>query len=131
MSNPTCPSCNQPAKLVTGATLFPFNVATLEKMFWACTDCDTRVGCHPHSIIPLGTMAGQELRWWRTHVHELLDRVWKDIRDKRKQRAKRDRAYERLATAMNLTREQCHIGSFTIEQCRQAAAYLEQRNRGY
>ena len=41
------------------------------------------------------------------------------------QRAARVRVYRFLAARMGLTEEQCHVGMFTLEQCREAWGALQ------
>lgn len=43
----TCDYCQRPAGLVTGASLYPHRPDLFEKRFWACSDCEAWVGCHP------------------------------------------------------------------------------------
>lgn len=59
---PICPSCSLPAELVSGVDIFPFLAKTYGRRYWICRPCDTRVGCHPNTDIPLGTMADKETR---------------------------------------------------------------------
>ena len=146
MTTPTCPACTVFARLTTGAEIYPHRPDLHGKAIWICDGCGAYVGCHPNTIVPLGTPAGPELRVARMRLHnEMIDPLWKDAwRDpayavdrplpsgkqaKRRsvkhkigdiQRAARTRVYEYLAEQLGLTRDQCHTGLFDIETCRRA-----------
>ncbi|WOB06513.1 RNase H family protein [Piscinibacter gummiphilus] len=128
MTSPICPGCSQPAKLLTGGQLYPHlahNANLRAKYFWRCDPCDATVGCHPKSggngdgTKPLGTLAGPELRRRRHVVHGMLDPLWQ-----RHGRA-RNEVYATLANAMGISKEQCHVGMFTLEQCDKAIKVLK------
>lgn len=127
MSAPTCPGCTQPARLLTGAQLYPHlahNRSLAARYFWRCDPCDATVGCHPKSggngdgTKPLGSLAGPELRRLRHVVHGLLDPKWQRWGEPRRA------VYARLAECMGLTLEDCHVGMFTVEQCALAIRVL-------
>lgn len=83
--------------------------------------CDSYVGCHQDTMVPLGTIANRELRLWRVRAHEAFDAQWRGAP------GRRPLAYERLARDMGLTQDQAHIGLFTIEQCKKVVAIYGQR----
>lgn len=116
---PTCPSCKRKARMMTGAALYPErpDLATVE--IWHCWTCDTRVSAHKRSGEPMGTMAGQDLRWQRQCAHEAFDHLWKSGL------MSRDSAYKWLAKRMDLAPEHCHIGMFTIQQCKTLISFSE------
>lgn len=110
-----CDYCGKEATLVTGMELYPHRPDLYYKPFWTCAPCEAWVGCHPNTDQPLGRLANAELRKAKMAVHRKFDPVWKS------RTVSRTKAYERLARAMGLTAEQCHIGMFDLEQCRAAA----------
>lgn len=85
---------------------------------WRCA-CGASVGTHPNGK-PLGTLANAELREARIRVHAVLDPLWHHSSEK----GLRRRVYQALAAAMQLTEDECHVGSFTLAQCEQAIALL-------
>jgi hypothetical protein len=89
-----------------------------EKRFWLCHPCDAYVGCHPGTTRPLGTPANADLRVLRSRVHAALDPLWKGGR------VRRSEAYERLAVAMGIPGEECHVGMFDEARCRDALAAI-------
>ena len=126
---PICPDCQQPGRLVERPANWRERTNERWRNKYVCDDCDTRVGCHPHSDVPLGTMAGPALRAARMAAHAAFDPLWR-----RKMRLTglsksdaRHRAYVWLATAMRLDLDDTHIGLFDEAQCRRvvqlSAAY--------
>ncbi|MFK5600207.1 zinc-finger-containing protein [Methylobacterium sp. HMF5984] len=135
MSNaPICPACDTPARLTDGREIYPHRPDLADKPIWACAICeDTYVGCHPGTENPLGTPADAGLREARMLLHRnRIDPLWKtadrtvDYRPKGDEDRKfirkvaRSRVYGFLAERMGLTRDTCHTGMFTLEQCREA-----------
>lgn len=115
-----CP-CGRAAELVTGVEVYPDRLDLREKPFWRCLPCRSHVGCHPGTTRPLGRLANMRLRKLRMLVHDALDVHWKRRGGKRgKVRHLRGKTYRRLATDMQLTDEQCHVGLFDEVQCEQA-----------
>lgn len=131
-SAPIC--CGQPARLTTGAEVYPHRPDLHDKPIWRCDVCpDAYVGCHPGTTEPLGTPAGPDLRRARRMLHErMIDPLWQtadrsgaygplDEEGRRVVRqAARGRVYGFLADRMGLTRDETHTGLFDLEQCRAA-----------
>lgn len=87
------------------------------RKFYGCEhwpDCDGSIGCHAGTDAPLGTMAGAEIKQARIDLHSIFDAHWSNRRE-------RNACYQRLAEAMGIDREQCHIGMFDLEDCERAA----------
>lgn len=81
--------------------------------FYGCTrypECDGAHGCHPDGK-PLGTPADRATKAARIRAHDAFDTLYKSGRMTRKD------AYRWLQTAMGMTKEECHIGRFTIAEC--------------
>lgn len=112
-----CPYCEQPAKLVTGDSIYPQRPDLHYKLFWLCRPCDAYVGCHDGGQRPLGRLANGELRRAKMAAHAAFDPLWKSGERKRKQ------AYHWLALTLGLTRAQCHIGELDLEQCRNVVKF--------
>ena len=111
-----CPYCREPAKLVTGKTVYPHRRDLWNKQFYVCDPCEARVGCHPGTINPLGRLANTELRKEKMKAHAVFDPIWKTHRMSRKM------AYAWLAKRLNIDVKDCHIGEFDVEQCRRVVA---------
>ena len=76
---------------------------------WVCTGCRARVGTHPNSDRPLGTLANAEVRALRKRCHELIDPLWKW------QGYPRGLVYAELARRLGLS--SVHIGEADKELC--------------
>lgn len=113
MSDPTCPYCNEPAKLVSGDHVYPHRIDLFKKNFWVCDPCDARVGVHKHdpNFKPLGRLADAELRKAKQKAHTNFDSLWRGGYLSRKN------AYKKLAEGLGIHRDQCHIGMFDVELC--------------
>ena len=83
--------------------------------FWGCErfpDCTATHGAHPDGT-PLGIPADKKTKKSRIKAHDVFDKFWK------KQKMTRKGAYWWLQKQMSMTKEECHIGRFNIEQCEQ------------
>lgn len=79
--------------------------------WYRCTPCDASVGCHKGTHTPLGTFAQKALRDARMKAHLHFDGIWEG------KYKTRSAAYKWLRERMELTKDECHIGMFTEEQC--------------
>ena len=120
MSAPVCPYCRAPAKLVTGAEAYPQRSDLATVRVWICRPCGARVGCHPGTDVPLGTLADAELRRARAEAHDAFDVRWarKGPRVRQGWTMTRTDAYLWLAKQLGLGYADCHIGSFDLATCR-------------
>ena len=103
-----CPYCHQSAEFLTSLAFYGKDYGT---NLYICRPCDARVGTHGNSDKPLGTLANAELREWRKVAHQYFDRLWKD------KWMTRTKAYTWLQRQMEMTKDEAHIGSFSIEEC--------------
>lgn len=87
---------------------------------YLCSKCGARCGSHPNSNIPLGCLANNELTSLRNILHKEFDILWKT------ELMTRTQAYSKLASRMKLAPDECHIGQFTILQCRKALVIAKQ-----
>jgi hypothetical protein len=81
---------------------------------YVCVGCGARVGMHPFTAIPLGTLADEATREARKVCKPAFEHLWLDAG------FERSGAYVWLADKLVLTAEQCHFGLFDIETCRRA-----------
>ena len=73
--------CDSKTKLVSGAEIYPSRNDLSDLRFWRCLKCFNYVGCHHKSdnkTKPLGVVPTPELRKARTHIHKLIDPLWKE-----------------------------------------------------
>lgn len=84
---------------------------------YRCSTCDARVGMHPFTAIPLGTLASEELRQIRKACKQPFEMLWQSGR------MTRTDAYTRLAAHLGVEVEACHFGWFDSEQCKAAKAW--------
>lgn len=90
---------------------------------YLCRNCRAFVGVHTGTIIPLGTLANDELRKWRNKAHFYFDQLWKG----ETRQDTRYNIYGWLAKKMNLSREKTHIGMFEVEQCKKVIELAKER----
>lgn len=117
MSAPFCPKCKAPAVIMHGVDLFPNRSELAEKPYWVCSTCDSRVGCHPNTTEPLGELADEATRRARRGLHAIFDPHWLKARNNGKARVA---AYARLAKELGIADHECHVGRFSVDQCRRA-----------
>ncbi len=75
------------ARLTDGAEIYPHRPDLAELPFWKCDECGNYVGCHHKTkerTTPLGIIPTPELKEARSHIHRLLDPIWKSGRRTRK-----------------------------------------------
>lgn len=117
-----CPDC-------TGRLLLQdtrFGLAYLCENWPACKGSH---GAHPDGR-PMGTPASKDTKLARIRAHAAFDAIWQrpwehvadyasaDENARRYiEKAARNRAYAWLRDRMGMTRDECHIGLFGIEQC--------------
>lgn len=99
---------------------------------WICQCCQAYVGCHPGTHKPLGRLASKPHRQLKMAAHAAFDPLWKRkasvyIKERpgaskrcmaKSYHRARGKAYKWLAEQMGIPQEECHIGYFTIEQCK-------------
>ncbi len=106
-TNPPCPYCGEKSV---------FNIKNGYGKY-ECKPCGASVGVHPSTKKPLGTLANERLRFWRSRAHWLFDPLWQS------NKLTRTQAYSWLQEKMQLSAEDCHIGIFNLEQCKLVCTY--------
>ena len=69
------------ARITWGKEIYPFNKHMRGIPFWICDTCGNYVGCHHKTndrTKPLGCIATPEIKNARSHIHKLLDPLWRD-----------------------------------------------------
>lgn len=104
----TCSYCGGRVDLVNNAVIY--GKAYGWPLTYRCHDCKAKVGCHPGTDIPLGTLADAATQKARMAAHQAFDPIWKG-----KGPQARSRAYRALARAMN--QPAAHISWFNRDDC--------------
>ena len=109
-----CRYCSGEVKLVNNSVIYNREYGDWPYMY-LCFSCDSYVGLHPDTDIPLGTLANAALCKDRNLSKDLFFRV-------SKQRGmSRTLAYQWLAGKMGIPVDQCHFGWFEQKDCGRAA----------
>jgi len=115
-----CPYCGRTAELRDSKIIYGRSYG----LVYICPgypECDSYVGVHNGSATPLGTMANPELRHWRKEAHAVFDRVWKESR------MRRSKAYKWLRNQLRLSKDECHIAMFDVEQCKKVVELAKKK----
>lgn len=110
-----CPNCSGPVAMQSNSVVYRREFGEWPFLY-RCQDdkCDSYVGLHPKTDIPLGTLANKATRDARKAAKALLIPMWEE------QGRDRSEVYAWLAKEMGIEPvEHCHIGWFNIEQCNQ------------
>jgi ssDNA-binding Zn-finger/Zn-ribbon topoisomerase 1 len=121
MKNPLmkCPYCGAGAVLVQDKVVYGHSYGT---KLWLCRNypaCDSYVGCHGRTHIPLGRMANKELRAAKVNAHAAFDQLWRNGITNRRN------AYALLSQELGIAPRDCHIGMFDVEMCRRVGPACE------
>lgn len=110
-----CPYCG--AEVVLKDATFIYHNNKKAKNWgkvWVCSNypnCNSYVGCHKGTDIPLGRLANERLRCLKSEAHKQFDPIWKSGLMSRKD------AYKWLADMLKIDLDDCHIGMFDIKMC--------------
>jgi len=110
-----CPYCGNAAELVSGERVYPHRHDLAHLRFWRCAPCDAHVGLHEDGR-PLGRLADRKLRRLRRQAHDLFDPFWRTT-NRRHRCELRRKCYARLAGALGIKVQDCHIGHFDEDLC--------------
>lgn len=92
---------------------------------YLCHSCNSYVGVHPNTKIPLGHLADLATRKARIRSKKpFFDMVKSHFS------GNRGNAYKWLAKEMNIDSSECHFGMFDIEMCQKAQALIENKISG-
>ena len=122
-----CPYCGKDSKYVDSKIVYGESYG----MIYRCDDCDAHVGVHKRTDKALGRLANEELRRYKSKVHELFDPLWRsgkinDIWPKYiPDTSNRNKAYKWLARQLEIKEEFCHIGMFSKRYCKRAINILK------
>lgn len=77
-----CCECSREvqARLTSGSEIYPHRSDLQAVPIWRCDGCGNYVGCHHKTkdrTRPVGNIPTPELRKARSHIHAILDPVWR------------------------------------------------------
>ncbi|UIF90898.1 zinc-finger-containing protein [Cupriavidus sp. UYPR2.512] len=123
----TCPHCGASVEIVSNALIYGREYGEWPWAFM-CTGkfCDSYVGMHPLTGIPLGTLADGPTREARKRAKAAFNPLWQA------KAMTRSEAYAWLAQALGIVNVgECHIGWFDVDQCQRVVeACASRRNQG-
>ena len=99
-----CPYCGGEVILTSNKELYGREYGKHPRCY-LCKNCKASVGVHPNNR-PLGILANAELKELKMKAHRLFDPYWKS------KKMKRQEAYRKLASKLNIAYDNCHIGYF-------------------
>ncbi len=120
-----CPYCGAEAILKDANFIYQTNQSKEWGKVWVCSnypECDSYVGCHKGTTLPLGRLANEKLRTLKAEAHKQFDPIWKSGLMNRRE------AYKWLASMLNIPLEECHMGMFDIKMCQQVIALCKKQN---
>ncbi len=116
-----CPYCGAKATLRPARAVYG-DAAKTDGYLYVCDrypECDSYVGAHKTTKLPMGTLANGNLRHKRIEAHKAFDWMWKSGLMKKWQ------AYKWMQGKLALTDEQAHIAKFSEYMCDQLIAECE------
>jgi hypothetical protein len=125
----TCPNCGRLVELVGNEKIYgkPYG-----EWPWAyrCTDdhCDSYVGLHPFTAIPLGTLANKPTRAARKAAKAAFNPLWQGV-GTAPAAMTRTEAYAWLSQELGIEPTRCHIGMFEVAQCRAVLMVMAEHAR--
>lgn len=103
----TCPYCKEDTvELVRNSEIYSRGSAGSWPFAYLCRPCRAYVGVHPHTDLPLGTLADEATREARKEGKSWFQRLV------RREQGERGVVYQWLAEQMNIRPEQCHWAMF-------------------
>lgn len=109
-----------PARLTSGAEIYPHRADLARLPFWKCDTCKNYVGCHfktRNPTRPLGCIPNPELKKARMALHALIDPIWKSGR------VPRTKLYDLISKRFGWTYHTASIRS--VEQAREIYRFVQ------
>ncbi len=113
----TCRYCKGDVKLVNNAEFYRGREFGWP-LAYSCSSCGARVGCHPGTDIPLGSLADADTMRARREAHDAFDRLWRG-----KGPQHRALAYRALARAMGV--QFAHISWMDVPECKRVVSLCQ------
>lgn len=120
-----CPYCGAEAELKDASFIYRSNKSKEWGKVWVCSNypkCDSYVGCHKGTTLPLGRLANEKLRNLKAEAHKQFDPIWKSGLMNRRE------AYKWLASMLDIPLEDCHMGMFDVKMCQQVISLCKKQN---
>jgi Protein of unknown function (DUF3268). len=116
-----CPNCGAGVERCSNSVVYRKEYGEWPFIYRCLDDeCDSYVGIHLKTDIPLGTLANKATRTARKEAKSMLRPMWED------QGMKQDAVYCWLAEKMGIANaDHCHIGWFDIAQCARVVEILK------
>lgn len=111
-----CRYCNGSVRIVGHAAIYHGRTYGEWPWVYRCEDCEARVGMHPFTNLPLGTLADDDLREVRNRCKKPFERIWEG----RSPLMGRTQAYRWLAEQLGKSIAECHFGLFEADDCERA-----------
>ena len=108
-----CPYCGAKATLRPSSAVYG-DAAKTKGYLYVCDrypKCDSYVGAHKKTKLPMGTLANGDLRNKRIQAHKAFDWMWKSGLMTKWQ------AYKWMQGKLDLSDEQAHIAMFSEYMC--------------
>ena len=108
-----CPYCGAKATLRSSSAVYG-DAAKTDGYLYVCDrypKCDSYVGAHKKTKLPMGTLANGDLRNKRIQAHKAFDWMWKSGLMTKWQ------AYKWMQGKLDLSDEQAHIAMFSEYMC--------------
>ncbi|WP_080416055.1 zinc-finger-containing protein [Burkholderia ubonensis] len=120
----TCPHCSGAVKFASNAAVYGRTYGEWPWMY-LCQNlsCRAYVGTHPHTNIPLGTLATAAIRDARKKAKDQFNALWQGGQ------MTRTAAYSWLAARMSIPVAACHFGWFDEAQCSRAMQVMTDASR--
>lgn len=120
LEKPTsCHYCNGTVTIKNNSAVYKNPIGDWPYIY-ICSDCSAYVGLHPHTDIPLGTLADKSTRQARSENKKHFLLLSNLNRDKT-----RTEMYQWLADEMQLPIHECHWAHFNKEQAERAGLFCQ------
>lgn len=108
-----CPNCGSAVELVNNSIVYGKEQGRWPFVYrCVALACNSHVGLHPFTDIPLGTLADHQTRVARTEAKAVFKPMWEQYG------MDRNAAYRWLGDKMGIAEvRHVHIGWFSLEQC--------------
>ncbi len=109
----TCNHCNGMVMLIPNSAIYGRSYGDWPYAY-ACTECDAYVGLHPHTDLPLGTLANKEERQARMENKRAFVQLQERLGISRRE------AYSWLAKELGIEISKCHWSMFGVDTATRA-----------
>lgn len=115
----TCHYCEGSVRLANNKEIYNGISYGVWPLVYLCDGCGAYVGVHRNTHIPMGSLADEPTREARILAKDAFNPLWIS------HGMLRAEAYAWLADAMQIPKEECHIGMFNVEQCLEVVKHVQ------